>query len=124
MKGLRFQQGEFNFIVDINCVLHIDDYASVKNEIEDVGILNFQKIFNTGGNPSEIIFIGKGKNIKGLLVEKVTGVFTVKNMTPLEKGGSFATFIDTISKTDDNILYVIDFQKIIGVDYEQKSPSY
>lgn len=123
MKGLRFRQGEFNFLVDIEYVLHIDDYFEVKNELEDIEVFNFQEIFNTGELPSEIIFIGKGKSVKGIRVEQALGVFQVKDIVPLGKGVLMIDFIDTITKDSGEVFYIIDPQKIIGVNYEEKSPS-
>lgn len=123
MKGLRFRQGEFNFLVDINYVLHIGDYFKLNDELEDIEVFNFQEIFNTGGLASEIIFIGKGKSVKGIRVEKTLGVFQVKNIVPLAKGVLMIDFINTITKDGGEVFYIIDPQKIIGVNYEEKSPS-
>lgn len=123
MKGLRFRQGEFNFLVDINYVLHIADYFKVKDELEGIEMLNFQEMFSTGKLPSEIIFLGKGNIVKGIRVEEVLGVFQFKDVSPIEEGSLMADFVSTTVKLGGEIFYVIDPQKIIGVNYEEKSPS-
>lgn len=60
----------------------------------------------------------------GLLVEKVIGLSEIGEVFPFEKENFAIEFIRGMIKFNDAIYYLIDFDKIIGVKYEEKSPSY
>ncbi|MBC7196034.1 MAG: hypothetical protein H5U39_02135 [Deferribacterales bacterium] len=124
MKGLKFKQGDFHFIVDVRDILHVASRKDVKDDLKEIKNLDFKKLLNVGNSSEEVIFIGRDDKIMGLLVEKVIEVSEIGEVFPFEKEIFVIEFIKGMVKYNDVIYYLIDFDKIIEVDYEEKSPSY
>jgi chemotaxis signal transduction protein len=124
LKGLKFKQGDFHFIVDVRDILHVASRKDVKDDLKEIKNLDFKKLLNVGNSSEEVIFIGRDDKIMGLLVEKVIEVSEIGEVFPFEKEIFVIEFIKGMVKYNDVIYYLIDFDKIIEVDYEEKSPSY
>ncbi|UOD33848.1 hypothetical protein DSN97_06625 [Deferribacteraceae bacterium V6Fe1] len=124
MKGLKFKQGDFHFIVDVRDILHVAGKKDVEDDLKEIKNLDFKKLLNVGNSSEEVIFIGRDDKIMGLLVEKVIEVSEIGEVFPFEKEIFVIEFIKGMVKYNDVIYYLIDFDKIIEVDYEEKSPSY
>jgi len=124
LKGLKFKQGDFHFIVDVRDVLQVASRKDVQDDLKEIKNLDFRKLINVGNSSEEVIFIGRDDNIMGLLVEKVIEVSEIGEVFPFEKENFVIEFIKGMVKQNDMIYYLIDFDKITEVDYEEKSPSY
>jgi chemotaxis signal transduction protein len=123
LKGLKFKQGDFHFIVEVKYVLHVASKSDVEDDLREIKSVNFQKLLNTGSESEEVIFLGRDDNIVAMIVEKVIEVSEIGEVFPFEKDIFVIEFIKGMVKYNGIIYYLIDFEKITEVDYEEESPS-
>lgn len=121
MKGLKFRDNGYKFLIDIKNILHIAPYKEVKSELDNFTVVNFSSLFfEKKSENGDIIFIHEGEDIVALQVEKVETIENADKIIPFEKGLFMVKPILAAVKSESNeTCYLIDVEKIIGVDHEQ-----
>jgi len=123
LKGLTFRDKDYKFLVDIKNVLHIARYKEIKGELDDFRIVNFGSLFfDEKTENGDIIFVEHEENIVALHVEKVESIENADKIIPFEKELFMVKPILGAVKSENNeTCYLIDVEKIIGVDHEQQN---
>lgn len=137
LKAVSFNIGEERFAIDINHVDTVIEYQKTTNVpgtsdfIE--GIVNFRKgvlpIINLrlkfnypqfeDKNKSKVLVVKIGEKKFGLMVDEVKEVMNVLQEQieePPSIGGNKADYISGIIKTNDNMIFLIDVEKILSKD--------
>jgi len=122
LKGLMFREKKYRFLVDIKNVLHIAPYKDVKGELDDFKVVNFGLLFfNEKTENGDIIFAEHENNIAALHVEKVESIENADKIIPFEKELFMVKpILGAVKSKNNETCYLVEIEKIIGVDHEQQ----
>lgn len=119
MKGLKFRHAGYSFLINTDYILHIAPFKEVENELTDFELVDFGKLFfDRDTYFGDIIFIHKGEKIKAVLVDTVEKIVSSDEILSFENKIFMVNYISGKIEQDNEMHYVVDAEKILGVNYE------
>ncbi|MCX8084388.1 MAG: chemotaxis protein CheW [Calditerrivibrio sp.] len=121
MEKLFFKCDDYIFCFDVLDVLLVEDYQKIKNQLEDIKIIDFKTLYqkNAHSGQNHIIFLGKNEKIIGLLVDKVLTVEKIKEISPYNNEKFMIEYVKGVCSLKDNKCYLLDANKILEGAYEK-----
>jgi len=122
LEKLLFQVDDKLFCIEIDYVVLVEQYEKVKDQLDDIKVIDFRTLYNQQNSRAgeDIIFIGKDGRVLGLIVDKILKLIKNDEISTYKNENFMLEYIKgvvKISNYEDS--YLIDAKKILEVAYEK-----
>ncbi|MGA1862364.1 chemotaxis protein CheW [Deferribacter thermophilus] len=122
MKALMFKIADVMFLVNLEDLLHVSLFEEY-DESEGLTVVDLSDYLDGNSNKKYILFVTNNKTYVGIICDEIYDILEYNEYKPFEKGEKKLDFLKGVVTYKDNLIYLLDAEKLIEVAYEKDNVS-